>query len=64
MNQENLRIKNPSVTLYAFHLRSEMTLEVVADAPHLWEKLRHIGEFFAMPDFQYFTDRMICYQKG
>ncbi len=64
MTQENLRIKNPSVTLYAFHLRSEMTLEVVADAPHLWEKLRHIGEFFAMPDFQYFTDKMICYQNG
>jgi hypothetical protein len=64
MTKQNLRVKNPSLTLYAFHLRSEMTTEVVAEAAHLWEKLRHLGEFFSMPTLQHFVDKMICYQNG
>lgn len=64
MTQPNLRIKNPSVTLYAFQLRSEMTNAVVADAHHLWEKLTQLGELFAMPALQHFTDQLICYQNG
>lgn len=64
MNQQNLRIKNPSVTLYAFHLRTDMATEVVADAAHLWEKLTQLSDNFSMPELQKLPEKLICYQDG
>jgi hypothetical protein len=64
MTEHNLRVKNPSLSLYAFHLRTDITTEVVADADQLWENLRHLSQWYAMPALQDFTDNMICYQQG
>jgi len=52
MTQSNLHLKNPSLTLYAFHLRSDAVAEVVADAPDLWEKLAQLGDYFAAPELR------------
>ena len=62
MNQQDFRIKNPSITLYAFHLRTDMTTEVVAEAPHLWEKLTQLSDYFSIPELQQLPEELICYQ--
>lgn len=64
MNQPNQRVKNPSVTLYAFHLRTDMTTAVVEDAACLWETLAQLSNKFSIPELQQFTDKLICYQNG
>jgi hypothetical protein len=64
MTQQNLRIKNPSLTLYAFHLRTDMTTEVVTDAAHLWEKLTQLSDNLSMPELQKLPEKLICYKKG
>jgi hypothetical protein len=64
MSPDNLYIKNPSVTLYAFHLRSELGSEVVKEAAELWEKLTTLSEKFAIPELHNFTNQLICYQNG
>ncbi|MFK5968746.1 MAG: hypothetical protein QM487_01295 [Candidatus Marithrix sp.] len=55
-------IKNPSVTLYAFHLRTDFEKEVVADAAHLWEKLTQLSN--VIPELQQLPEKLICYQNG
>jgi hypothetical protein len=64
MTQQNLRIKNPSLTLYAFHLRTDMTKEVVTDADHLWEKLTQLSDNLSMPELQTLPEKLICYKNG
>jgi len=64
MTQQNLRINNPSVTLYAFHLRTDMATGVVADAAHLWEKLAQLSNYFSIPELQQLPEKLICYQNG
>lgn len=64
MSQQNLRIKNPSLTLYAFHLRTEVNSAVVADAAQLWERVAQLGEHFSMPALQQFSDKLLCYKNG
>jgi len=62
MTQKNLRIKNPSVTLYAFHLRTDMATEVVADAALMWEKLTQLSD--KMPALRQLPEKLICYKNG
>jgi len=59
-------INNPSLTLYAFHLRNDAAnkTEVTPNAAHLWEKLVQLGEDFSASLLQKWTDNLICYQKG
>jgi hypothetical protein len=64
MNQQNQRVKNPSVTLYAFQLRSDMTAKVVKDATHLWENLAQLSKPFSISALGQLTDKLICYQEG
>jgi len=64
MTQQNLRINNPSVTLYAFHLRTDMATGMVADATHLWEKLAQLSNYFSIPELQQLPEKLICYQNG
>jgi hypothetical protein len=65
MIQQNLRVKNPSVTLYAFHLHTEMAKkEAVTDVTHLWEKLAQLGDNFSIPELQALPEKLICYQYG
>jgi hypothetical protein len=64
MTLQNLRIQNPSVTLYAFQLRTEMATGVVADAAHLWEKLAQLSHYFSIPELQQLPEKLICYQNG
>jgi hypothetical protein len=64
MIPQNLCIKNPSVTLYAFHLRTDMETDVVKDAAHLWEKLTQLNEPFSIPELQQLSEKLICYKNG
>jgi len=64
MTQQNLRVKNPSVTLYAFHLCSELATEEVTDADLMWENLIKLSNIFSMPELQQLREKLICYQDG
>jgi hypothetical protein len=64
MTQQNLRVKNPSLTLYAFHIRTDMATEVVPDAARLWENLTQLSDHFSIPELQQLTKKLICYQDG
>ncbi|EDN65500.1 conserved hypothetical protein [Beggiatoa sp. PS] len=55
---------NPSLTLYAFHLRTDAEVEVTANASHLWEKLAQLSENFSAAPLRALTDNLICYQQG
>jgi hypothetical protein len=57
-------INNPSLTLYAFHLRADAEAEVTPNAAHLWEKFAQLSEVFSAPQLRELTDKLICYQKG
>jgi len=58
------RLRNPSLTLYAFHLRSDITQKVQADAAHLWEKFEQLAPGLQIPELNELRDQLICYQNG
>ncbi len=61
------KIRNPSLTLYAFLLRhtiSQSPQEVEADAPQLWEKFEQLAPVLLLPDLNSLYDKLICYQNG
>jgi len=64
MSQQNQRVKNPSITLYAFHLRTDMTTEVMENAARLWENLAQLSQKFSISELGQFTNNLICYQNG
>lgn len=64
MNPLNLRVNNPSLTLYAFQLRTDLATEVVEDAARLWEKSIQLGNQLAIPELQQLTSKLLCYQAG
>jgi hypothetical protein len=64
MNRKKQRVKNPNVTLYAFHLRTDMTTTVVEDAARLWENLAQLSQKFSISELEQFTNNLICYQNG
>ncbi len=65
--QEVPQIKNPSITLYPFHLRNDGDegYEAVAkNAQSLWENLADkVGTKFDSNELKSLRDRLICYQN-
>lgn len=60
-------LHNPSLTLYAFHLRSSIGQEreeIVPEASRLWEQLTDLGKMLQIPELQTLPQALICYQDG
>ncbi|MEG4346299.1 hypothetical protein QUB70_23920 [Microcoleus sp. A003_D6] len=62
------QIKNPSITLYPFHLRSdgdEGYQEPAKNAEHIWQNLvDNVGKKFDFPELKSLKDNLICYKDG
>lgn len=59
-------IKNPSVTLYPFHVRDDFDegyQQVAKNAKDLWENLVAIGEKFNIKELKELRQKLICYDK-
>ena len=67
MSQE-LQIKNPSITLYPFHLRDDRDKgykQVAKNAQILWENLAdNVGQEFNINELNSLRDKLICYKNG
>ncbi len=65
---EPTQIKNPSITLYPFHLRNdgdEGYQQPAKNAEHIWQTLAdNVGEKFNFPELKSLRDYFICYQNG
>ncbi len=61
---ENYRIKNPSLTLYAFQLREDLAKEVTEDASLLWENLTKLIERLSAPNGLRLSSKLLCYRNG
>ncbi len=64
--QEPPKIKNPSITLYPFHLRNdgdEGCDAVAKNAQSLWENLAdNVGKEFNIDELKSLRDKLICYK--
>lgn len=61
MTDTTLLIKNPSVTLYAFHLCQDLSLEpgqLAQDADLLWQNCANLSEPLAIPDLKSFPEKL------
>ena len=61
MTNTTLLIKNPSVTLYAFHLCQDLTQEpgqLRQDADRLWQNCANLSEPLAIPDLKSFPEKL------
>ena len=61
MTDTTLQIKNPSVTLYAFHLCQDLTQEsgqLRQDADQLWQNCANLSEILAIPDLKSFPEKI------
>jgi hypothetical protein len=61
MTDTNLPIKNPSVTLYAFHLCQDLSLEpgqLLQDANLLWQNCANLSKPLAIPDLKSFPEKL------
>jgi len=67
MSQE-WQIKNPSITLYPFHLRDDRDegyKQVAKNAQNLWENLADkVGKEFNINELNSLRDKLICYKNG
>ncbi|MEG3909406.1 hypothetical protein QT979_26575 [Microcoleus sp. w2-18bC1] len=67
MSQE-WQIKNPSITLYPFHLRDDRDKgykQVAKNAKNLWEILAdNVGKEFNIDELNSLRDKLICYKNG
>jgi len=65
---EPTQIKNPSITLYPFHLRNdgdEGYQQPAKNAEHIWQTLAdNVGEKFNFPELKSLRDNLICYKDG
>jgi len=65
---EQPQIRNPSITLYPFHLRNdgnEGYQQTAQNAELLWKNLaENVGEKFDLPELKSLRDKLICYQNG
>lgn len=60
-------LQNPSLTLYAFHLRTDIskgTEQVASKASQLWEQLMGLGNTLNIHKLQSLHEKLICYQAG
>ncbi len=62
------QIRNPSITLYPFHLRNdgdEGYQQPAKNAEHIWQNLvDNVGEKFDFPELKSLKDNLICYKDG
>jgi hypothetical protein len=62
------QIRNPSITLYAFHLRNdggEGYKQTAKNADILWNNLAdNVGDRFNFPELKSLRDCLICYENG
>ncbi|MCL1469484.1 DUF3270 domain-containing protein [Argonema antarcticum] len=67
MNEEN-KIRNPSVTLYPFHLRDDFDLGFQSTAQNvsqLWDNLAdNIGKQLKITELESIRNHLICYENG
>jgi hypothetical protein len=67
MSQE-WQIKNPSISLYPFHLRDDRDegyKQVAKNAKNLWENLAdNVGKEFNINELNSLRDKLICYKNG
>ncbi len=67
MSQE-WQIKNPSISLYPFHLRDDRDegyQQVAKNAKYLWENLAdNVGKEFNINELKSLRDKLICYKNG
>ena len=67
MSQE-WQIKNPSISLYPFHLRDDRDegyKQVAKNAQNLWENLAdNVGKEFNIDELNSLRDKLICYKNG
>ncbi len=65
---EPLKIRNPSVTLYPFHLRDDADegyQHVGKNAKNLWENLAdNVGKEFDISELKSLRNNLICYKNG
>ena len=65
---EPLQIRNPSVTLYPFHLREDADegyQQVGKNAKNLWENLAdNVGKEFDISELKSLRNNLICYKDG
>ena len=65
---EAQQIKNPSITLYPFHLRDdrdESNKQVAKNAQNLWENLAdNVGKEFDINELKSLRDKLNCYKNG
>jgi len=58
--KNQIKLKNPSITLYAFQIHHELGKEIDSDAHKLWENLSKLSEPLSVPDLKNFTKKLIC----
>ncbi len=67
MSQE-WQLKNPSISLYPFHLRDDRDegyKQVAKNAQSLWENLAdNVGKEFNINELNSLRDKLICYKNG
>ncbi|UNU23837.1 hypothetical protein [Microcoleus vaginatus] len=67
MSQE-WQIKNPSISLYPFHLRDDRDegyKQVAKNARYLWENLAdNVGKEFNINELNSLREKLICYKNG
>ncbi|MEG4320661.1 MULTISPECIES: hypothetical protein [unclassified Microcoleus] len=68
MMNEPPQIKNPSITLYPFHLRNdgdEGYQEPAQNADRIWQHLAdNVGGKFEFPELKALRNQLICYKDG
>jgi hypothetical protein len=56
-----MKVANPKLTLYAFHLRNNLAQgeeEPIEDANHLWEQCQQLGKKFNVPRLESLLERL------
>ncbi|MEG5057781.1 hypothetical protein QUB60_22025 [Microcoleus sp. A2-C5] len=65
---EPTQIKNPSITLYPFHLRNdgdEGYQKPAKNAEDIWQTLAdNVGDKFNFPELKFIREQLICYKDG
>jgi V8-like Glu-specific endopeptidase len=62
---QTMGLRNPSLTLYAFHLRNSINQGLqptVPTAPRLWEQLVDLGNALHIRELQTLRQQLICYE--
>ena len=60
-------LRNPSLTLYAFHRRTDISKgveQVASNASQLWDQLMGLGNMLQVPKLKSLRQSLICYAEG